>query len=284
MSTASAVDPDLATQRRMELAAFLRSRRAALDPSDLGLLSSGRRRTPGLRREEVAQLSGIGVTWYTWLEQGRPINVSESVLEAVARALKLDDGERTHLATLAGITVAPLQFKQCVDTALVQRMLDKLHPYPAMLVNDRYDVLAWNEAHLKLCDERWQRNDIAPGDRNILRWLFLSPESRDLFVNWEEETPNLVAVLRSNFAQHVGEPAWESFVADLCDRSAEFAELWQRHEIARPSIRSKVFVHKSLGILRFVTSSYRPISPMGTRVIVYMPDDESTAKAVESWA
>ncbi|HEV8164238.1 MAG TPA: helix-turn-helix domain-containing protein, partial [Actinomycetota bacterium] len=137
----------LAAARRAELASFLRSRRERITPEDIGLTTFGRRRTPGLRREEVAQLAGVGVTWYTWLEQGRDIAPSAQVLDAIARTLRLDRHERTHLFRLADVP-DPSSPESCTplpdSTAL---LLDRLDPYPAMVVNGRYDVLAYNRTY-----------------------------------------------------------------------------------------------------------------------------------------
>ena len=152
------IDPDA---RRRELASFLRSRRERVQPQDVGLPPGIRRRTPGLRREEVAQLSGVGVTWYTWLEQGRDINVSTQVVDAIARTLKLDRYEWAHLSTLAGIATGP-QPQQCaaLPTA-VRKVMHQVAPYPAAVLNDRFDLLAYNPEYRELIVDL----DSLPGDR-----------------------------------------------------------------------------------------------------------------------
>src|ERR687887_1269033 len=141
--TATLTEPDVV--RRRALATFLRSRRERITPEQVGLIAGGRRRTPGLRREEVAQLAGVGVTWYTWLEQGRDINVSAQVLDAVARTLRLDRLERNHLFTLAGLQLGPAQGDCTVLPDSVQKTVDAVSPYPALVLNPRYDILAFNE-------------------------------------------------------------------------------------------------------------------------------------------
>ena len=136
-------------QTRRELGAFLRTRRERLAPDQVGLPSTGRRRTPGLRREEVAVLAGVGVTWYTWLEQGRSINVSTQVLTAVGRALRLDDAEKRHLERLAGVRADPAgpATLEAPLSAAYQPVLDKLDPYPACLQTSAFDIVAYNRAY-----------------------------------------------------------------------------------------------------------------------------------------
>src|SRR6187551_3809804 len=155
--------------RRAELAAFLRSRRERITPADLGLPTGLRRRTPGLRREEVAQLAGVGVTWYTWLEQGRPIRASTQVLDAIARALRLDQAEREHLYRLADVPAVPSAPAECLP-AEIQAILDALVPVPAVVYNGRYDVLAWNATYHALFPGL---TESPIGERNALLHLFM---------------------------------------------------------------------------------------------------------------
>jgi transcriptional regulator with XRE-family HTH domain len=173
--TVTPLRPDPDQVRRDELASFLRSRRERLRPEDVGLTPYGRRRTPGLRREEVAQLAGVGVTWYTWLEQGRDINVSTQVLEALARTLHFDRHEHAHLMALAGAPDAtPL--KQCPTvTPGVLTLLGQLDPSPAVVMNARRDLLAHNDAYLRIFPELLE---VPAADRNLLWLLFTHPAWR----------------------------------------------------------------------------------------------------------
>src|SRR6478609_11826478 len=161
--------------RRHELAAFLRSRRERIAPEQVGLPRGRRRRTPGLRREEVAQLSAVGVTWYTWLEQARDIQVSPQVLDSLARALLLDRSERTHLFALAG-AVDPAPGSDCAGvTPAFQEMLTRLEPFPACIQNSRYDILAYNRTYGRLlCD----LDDVAPEDRNCMLLAYVNEDWR----------------------------------------------------------------------------------------------------------
>jgi hypothetical protein len=259
--------------RRRELTDFLRVRRARLTPQDVGLAPGGRRRTAGLRREEVALLAGVGVTWYTWLEQGRPINASVQVLDAVARTLRLDDAERAHLYRLADVPAVPVDLGLAPVAPAVLQVLHSLDPMPAMLVNARYDVLARNAAYADLVHD-W--HSVPCEARNVVWCCFCDPEVRARFVNFDEEAPNVVATLRGAFAQHLHEPAWTDLVRRLSARSPEFAALWARHEVARPGPRVKHFRHPVVGDLRFATTSLGIADMPEHRLIVYTPADDPT--------
>jgi transcriptional regulator with XRE-family HTH domain len=223
--------------RRGELGQFLRSRRERLSPSDLGLPSGARRRTPGLRREEVAQLAGVGVTWYTWLEQGRAINASAAVLDSIARTLRFDQAEREHLYRLADVpSVADLVHDNLPSE--VQTILDRLVPLPAVVYNGRYDVLAVNATYASLFPAISAASGI---ERNLLWQVFTMPACCSAFADRETELRAIVATFRSSYARHLGEPAWTGFVQRLRDRSPEFAEMWARQEVLGPASRVKMF-------------------------------------------
>ncbi|WP_372455660.1 helix-turn-helix transcriptional regulator [Sphaerisporangium fuscum] len=259
--------------RRGELAAFLRSRRERITPADVGLPPGLRRRTPGLRREEVAQLAGVGVTWYTWLEQGRRINASVQVLDAIARTLKLDAAEREHLYRLAEVPEVP-QSGECGRLEPeVQVILDNLDPLPGCVYNSRYDLLAWNASYAALFPNL-VRSD--PPERNVMWHCFTQPGCCRAVVNAEDEFPLMVATLRTGFVRHIGEPAWEEFVRGLSAVSSEFAALWADHQVARPGTRMKIFRHSAVGLVRAVSTSLALAGPPETRMVVYTPlDDES---------
>jgi transcriptional regulator with XRE-family HTH domain len=260
---------------RGELAAFLRSRRERLTPTDVGMPPGLRRRTPGLRREEVAQLAGIGVTWYTWLEQGRPINVSVSVLDAVARTLRLDAAERAHLYRLADIPAVPEPGDDgCAALAPeVQTILDGMPALPACVYNARYDLLAWNGLYGALFPNLVSA---PPERRNALWHIFAGPGCCCRFVNGETERPRMVATVRSAFARHVGDPVWTDFIDRLTGASPEFARLWAGHDVAQPGTTMKVFAHVTAGEIRLATTSLALTGSPQLRVLAYTPtDDES---------
>ncbi|TCO47054.1 helix-turn-helix protein [Kribbella antiqua] len=261
-------------EQRRELGVFLRSRRERIRPEEVGFAPGGRRRTPGLRREEVALLAGVGVTWYTWLEQGRDINVSTQVLEAVSNTLRLDRQERNHLYTLAGLQPGPAKLGDCsAMPASIQRMLDAVSPYPAVVLNARYDVLAFNDAYCKVILDMGQ---IPVEERNMLWLTFVSKEWRCSFAESELMKSHMVAGYRAALADHLGEPDWQHLTEQLLTRSPEFAELWQRYDVAAPSTRIKVLENPKAGLLR-IEPAVLWLSQLGQlRATVYTAADEDT--------
>jgi transcriptional regulator with XRE-family HTH domain len=266
--------------RRAELAAFLRSRRERISPEQAGLPPGLRRRTPGLRREEVAQLAGVGVTWYTWLEQGRPINASAQVLSAVAQTLKLDQAELEHLFRLADVTDVPADpaIQPCPQVPPeVQAIMNGLTPMPACVLNERYDLLGWNGAYAAL----WPGvTGAAPGERNILWLNFTYPECCHPYVSRHEQLGRLVAQFRGNYGRHVGEPSWTGFIERLQAVSPHFAKLWDEHDVASPVSYIKVFRHPAYDRLAMTSTSFGVLSVPGTRMVVYNPVDEACQTAI----
>ncbi|GGS77951.1 helix-turn-helix transcriptional regulator [Nonomuraea spiralis] len=263
--------------RRTDLAAFLRTRRARITPEMVDLAPGPRRRTPGLRREEVAQLAGVGVTWYTWLEQGRPINVSGQVLDAVARTLMLDNAERQHLYRLTGRAEVPALADVSRMPPELQDILDQLGELPAVVCNGLSDLLAWNSSYATLFPHIVE----APaGERNTLWQTFVSAEAEVRLVNRESELPRAVAVFRGAYSRHADDPCWQDFVRRLCAESAEFARMWARQDVAEPGPRVKVFKHEVAGALRFSTTSLNVAAAPEMRLIVYTPQDDATRSAL----
>jgi transcriptional regulator with XRE-family HTH domain len=262
-------------ERRGELASFLRSRRERVTPQAVGLAPGQRRRTPGLRREEVAQLAGVGVTWYTWLEQGRPINASVQVLDAVARVFGLGPAERWHLYRLADVPGVPTGGdRECLPTD-VPGVLDTLDPSPACVYNGRYDLLACNETYAALFPDIARANG---RERNALWQIFTMKRcplrNRDML-------PHMVGLVRGNYARHVGDPAWTGFVASLSASSPEFAALWATHEVAAPMPQIKSFSCHDVGILDVRTSSFGVDGMPETRMVVYIPATPADAEKIE---
>ncbi|MFI1655293.1 helix-turn-helix transcriptional regulator [Streptomyces sp. NPDC020472] len=272
-------------RRRPELAAFLRSRRARVTPEDVGMPPGLRRRTPGLRREEVAQLSGVGVTWYTWLEQGRPINASAQVLDAVARTLRLDRPEREHLYHLAEVPYAPDRPTPDIPEVSpeIQGILDALDPLPAVLYNARYDVLATNVLYERLLMQNGEGLDTGPfGIRNVLWALFSVPAPNCPVVDRKRELPLMVAQLRGAYGRHVGEPDWEEFVRRLAEASPEFARLWRSGDVVPPGTRVKTFRHELVGEVRLTSVSLSVNGMPECRIVTYTPSDEESRRGIET--
>ena len=267
-----------AAPRRTELAAFLKARRGRVAPEDVGMPPGLRRRTPGLRREEVAQLSNVGVTWYTWLEQGRPINASEQVLASISRTLRLDAAEQAHLYHLAGLPSVPVSADACPVTPDLQVILDALTPLPAAVSNARYDIVRWNAAYQALFPGLTVTDS---GRRNTMWCTATVPECCNAFVNRAEELPRMVAVLRSGYGRHVGEPYWEDFIRDLIEASPEFARLWAQQDVAMHSTRLKVFRHSAVGQLRMGATNLSALGMPEARIVVYTPQDDESRERMD---
>jgi transcriptional regulator with XRE-family HTH domain len=275
-ATTSTADAD--AHRRRELASFLRSRRERITPQQVGLAPSRRRRTPGLRREEVAHLAGIGVTWYTWLEQGRDINASAQVLEAISRTLGLDAHERAHLFTLAGVSDTTIATECQTLGPTAQLLLDQLEPYPAIVVNGRCDLLAYNRVWASTVPHV---DGLPLEDRNVLWLLFTDPAWRKSVVDWEDTAARLVAQYRAAMAEHVAEPAWKALVSRLHRASPEFTSMWERHDVRGPENRVKRVLHPTVGLLH-LDYTYLWLGQQGaTRLVAYTPADRQTRARLE---
>lgn len=254
-------------RRRPELAAFLLRHRRRLTPADVGLPPGGRRRTPGLRREEVAALAGVGLTWYTWFEQGRDIGVSEDFLLRVARALRLDDAECCHLFLLAhGRAPPPGSYEAPALDPLVRQLLDELHARPAHLLDLRWDVLAWNRP----ADGLFGFSEQAPDERNLLRMVFASPRLRRRLPAWEEDASGMLAEFKRDHALAPDDPALRSLVDDLQRLSPRFRRWWKElPSAARPrrgltSILDEEGHASDFRHATLVVDEYRPV-----RMVVY---------------
>jgi transcriptional regulator with XRE-family HTH domain len=260
--------------QRGELASFLRSRREATDPVSVGLRPGPRRRTPGLRREELAQLSGISVTWYTWLEQGRQISVSREVIESLARVLRMNPPEREHLFTVAGLALpARAAGPPDVDDTL-RRLVQTLDPNPAFVSNPWWDLLTYNEAYSFLHGGLDTR---PPAERNVL-WLFFTDDpARTLIVNWPDEAHQLVGQLRARLAQYPNDPRGPELIAALTAASPKFAELWQKHTTARFRSYRKGYQHPTAGLLSLDIIALAAASHEQQHLIVLLPADQATA-------
>jgi transcriptional regulator with XRE-family HTH domain len=255
-------------ERRVDLAEFLRARRAALTPEQVGLVPGPRRRTPGLRREEVALLAGVSVSWYTWLEQGRPINVSDDVLDSLARVLRLDPVERRYLAELAGRGLHGAEVQPLAVPDWGPRLLAALEPAPAYLMGPTWDYLAWNDAMAHLFPPLMA---LAPDERNLVWVMFARPETRDLIIGWEDEARQVLSQFRAETTAIRDDPAVVSLVARLRDTSPEFAEWWGRHDVAGFHTRLRRFRHPTDGLLTFEYQQFVVAGEADLRLVVQLP-------------
>lgn len=206
---------------RKELGGFLKACRARVDPATLGL-PAGRRRTPGLKREEVALAIGVSVSWYTWIEQGREVRASPEVLERLAQVLRMSDDERAYAFALSGYGV-PLESPDESVTDGLRQLVEAMQPIPAYVRNTRFDILAWNPA---IADLFVDYSQLAPHERNTLRLMFLYPPYRTLILNWEEMTRGLLAGFRAAMAQAPDKAPFLALVEDIAAHSEEFRQWW----------------------------------------------------------
>ncbi len=256
-------------RRRAELADFLRRRRASLQPEDVGFPSGGRRRTPGLRREEVAHLAGVGTTWYTWLEQGRDVRASLDVLEALSRALRLTPAERTHLMLLGrGEEPPPCKSPAERVSPTLRRVIENLGANPAFILGRRWDYLAWNHAATALFGDLGR---IPRASRNHAWLTFMDPTRREMFTDWDRSSRLLVAKFRADSARHLGDPGFEELINALRRSSPEFAKAWKRHEVARSGEARKELRHPVAGTLAFEHAVFNPVEAPDQRLILYSP-------------
>jgi transcriptional regulator with XRE-family HTH domain len=255
------------------LADFLRAKRETLDPATVGLPGGGRRRTPGLRREEVAMLAGVSVTWYTWLEQGRDISVSRQVLGGIASALRLDDEERRYLFTLGGaVAPMPTAVRPRLDDML-RRLVDALDPRPAYVVTAWWDLLTYNRAYGVLAGDL---DRVPQAEQNILWLMFTSPEMRRLFLDWDDEAARLVGQFRSHLAAFPEDPRGQELLQSLLAHDAGFARLWEANRVAGFSTARKSLQHRTAG--RLELDFMKLESPdRNQHLIVFLPGDEQSA-------
>jgi transcriptional regulator with XRE-family HTH domain len=269
MATGNGDRPEDGAARRAELADFLRGRRAALRPEDVGLPGGGRRRTPGLRREEIAQLAGMGTTWYTWLEQAREVRASRSVLDSLADALRLTPAERAHLMLLGrGEEVAAEDMPRETVSDTLARLLDNLGASPAVILGRRWDFLTWNAAYAAVFGDP---DDLPEGHRNHVWATFHDPARRRLFTDWEAGARSTVARFRADSARHVGDPRFDALIAELRATSPEFAAWWSRHEVALSGHGRKLLRHPVAGRLHFEHAVFKLEETPEQRLILYTP-------------
>ncbi|WP_274654732.1 helix-turn-helix transcriptional regulator [Paenibacillus humicola] len=266
------------THRLEALGAFLRSKRASIKPQSVGLPAGARRRTPGLRREEIAQLAGVSATWYTWLEQGRDINVSAQVLDAIAGALRLTKDERDYMAALAlgngqGIGADPAAAEDGPEIApSLRRVLRELRSCPTILSDRRCHIVGWNRAaaHVFVDFDR-----IPFAERNLIRLLFTRKELRSLAVNWEHFVEGFLAIFRTYYGQYVGDEWYDRFIREMSGLHPEFQTLWQRSRVSRAPEVTVEFRHSRAGKMLFELTSFQVHGSTDLRCSVYSPVEGS---------
>jgi transcriptional regulator with XRE-family HTH domain len=262
----------LSEERRRQIADFLKSRRMRRQPEELGLPRGHRRRTPGLRREEVAAAAGVSAEWYTWLEQAREVRPSAEVLSRIGVALRLEPHEARHLLTLGGyaIPVSGPDLPQSVSVSLrLQRLIDQMEFGPAWVLGERWDILAWNDA-ASVIHEPAALQGI---ERNALYQIFLNPRVRAMLVDWEVHAPQCVAKLRATYASRVDDPWFNELVSLLRTRSVDFERWWNQNDIQVVQEGVKHFEHPEAGRLVFDYTVLEVLDERmsSLRLVAYVP-------------
>lgn len=263
---------------RAELAAFLRARRDELQPEDVGIGRKGRRRVEGLRRHEVADLASVSVTLYTWLEQGRVVGVSPQALDAVSRALQLDDDGARYVRRLAGapVDVTPGGRPE-VAPALVA-LVDDLSPSPAYLTTGCFDLIAWNPAFSAVFGDP----DAVPVEQRNGLYLLFDPELATRLESWEEELEDNVARFRSASGKYPDDPRFAEILADLLETEPRFAAAWEKREAKRFYGRAQVVNHPDAGELRLDMVELTAVEHSGVTLVVHRPADDETRRRLDA--
>ena len=271
---------------RAEIRDFLASRRAKLEPGQVGLPSSGRRRVPGLRREEVAVLAGVSTDWYIRLERGHIAEVSDDVLDAVARALRLDEAERAHLLDLARAArpsrIAPRRKAARTVRPSVQWMLDSMTGAPAIVRNGRMDIVAANDLGRALYSPVYESAAAGPAPgrhANIARFQFLDPAARAFHLEWASAADTTVAIMRTEAGRDPHNRALTDLVGELVTRSEEFGRRWAGHDVRLHHTGVKTFTHPVIGSmdLTFEAMDLPSSDTWGLNLTVYTAEPRSTA-------
>lgn len=272
------------SDRRAELGAFLRAQRARLRPADVGLPEGdpALRRTPGLRREEVAELSGVGVTWYTYLEQGRDISASAQVIDALARALRLDPDEHHHLRDLAGLAppdTPPPGGEQAAAAARLRRLVDAAAPNAASLYDACFDYVAWNTSYTLL---RLDPLTFPPGRRNLLWMMFTDAANRARMVDWEPAARAVISQFRAAMGRRPGDPRLAALVEELSEVSREFREWWADYPVRRFRPATVGIDHPEIGRLDLEMFKMRPMGHPDLVLVLQVPVGEDARRRVAS--
>ncbi|SDS81066.1 Helix-turn-helix domain-containing protein [Microlunatus soli] len=266
-------------EARQALGAFLRSRRDRLSPAAAGIVSTGRRRAPGLRREEVAQLAGVGVTWYTWLEQGRDVHPSESVTRAIGRALQLDCDETAYLLALTGY---PRRLDLLARAEILPghlELLERMLPNPVCIHDARFDFYAYNRSYRFLVSDL---NAIPEADRNYASLFFTDDGWRSRFGDRDTLGQSLVGRIRSRIAHQPGDPSWQELITSLRDRSTEFRRIWQGQIVTDVQEMIKVIDNPLVGELRLELSRLPLGETSGSRIgMLTAADPQTTDRLAE---
>jgi len=265
------------SERRRELGGFLRAQRERAAPSSAGLVAARRRRTPGLRREEVAELSGLSTTWYTWIEQGRDVSVSPSALGRLARALRLDRAQRRYLFELAGkrdpdpgagdADEVPATAGSCVAAITA----------PAYILDRSWNARSWNAPAARLFVGWLDARSTGDAERNLLRFIFLAPGARSLICDWERRARRVVAEFRAHCGAHLDNAALRRLIDELRHRSPHFAQMWEQHGVLGREGGERTFNHPRDGFLRFEQMTFELSGHSDVKLTILVPATSGAA-------
>ena len=259
--------------QRPELASFLRSRREATDPTSVGLAGTGRRRTPGLRREEVASLAGVSVTWYTWLEQARDISVSRKVIDSLARVLNLSVIEKSHLYTLAGLRIPSDDHVASTANPSLEYLIDALNPNPAAVITSWWDLLAFNPTFGALLGGL---SAVPASDRNIMLLAFTQVRERQLLENWSFSANQMVGQFRTKLARNPDDARGRSLLSDLKETGEAFRRIWDSYVVDQFQASRVVFNNAVAGRLEFDFIKLSTADDESQQLVTYIPVDDET--------
>lgn len=265
--------------RLQALSAFLKGQRAKISPESVGLPPGTRRRTPGLRREEVAQLAGVSTTWYTWLEQGRDIQVSSSVLDCVASALQLNADERRYLYSLAlesGAEPYTVKHEAVQISPSLQKIITELKYCPVMISDRKCNIVGWNRAaaYVFLDFDR-----IPPEERNMIRLLFTRREFQRLAVNWEQFASGFLSMFRSYYGQYVEDEWYDRFLEEMKNGHPEFNRMWEQSQVSYAPEVHLEFRHAKAGKMVYELTSLKVYGADDLRCSIYTPAPDTTTEA-----
>jgi hypothetical protein len=265
------------SNRHTELGDFLKTRRNKIKPEQLGISPGSRRRTPGLRREEVAQLAGIGLTWCTWLEQGREINVSDSVLDSLSRVFLLTDEERSHLYALANKSLPKLAEAVPALNDRVVNFLEKLDllSCPAYITDNHWNLIRWNKCATIVFGDFGQ---LPKHEQNSIHLMFCNKDYMSLFEQWELHAKEMLARFHASYARHIDDPWFNTFIKDMKGRSDSFASWWALYDVNSMTNIIKKVTHHTLGKLTFDFVSFNIFDNQNLSLLVYNPDDKTSRR------
>jgi transcriptional regulator with XRE-family HTH domain len=265
--------------RLQALSVFLKNQRAKLNPEALGFPAGTRRRTPGLRREEVAQLAGVSTTWYTWLEQGRDVKASASVLDCIATALQMNADERKYLHSLAfesGSEPVPPRQEPVQLSPSLRKIITEL-AYCPVIVSDRMcNIVGWNPAAAYVFLDFAQ---IPPEERNMIRLLFTRKEFRRLAVNWEQFSSSFLSMFRSYYGEYVGDGWYEDFLEEMMGEHPDFKAMWENSQVSYAPEVHLEFRHARAGRMVYELTSLKVYGPDDLRCNVYTPAPDTNTEA-----